>query len=187
MIGLAASTRIEVHGRSALLLTGNRLVERRDYGDPLNFVAEVMERIKVPARDNLPRFSGGLVGCFGYDTVRYIEPRLAGADKPDPLGTPDILLLLSEEMAIVDNLSGKLTLVVVAEPEVPGAFTSARASACASCLPGCVRRCRSRWRSWRSPRLRCRASAKRNSRPPCSAPRTTSSKGTSCRWCCPSA
>ncbi|MCW5615666.1 MAG: anthranilate synthase component I [Rhodocyclaceae bacterium] len=126
MIGLAASTRIEVYGRSALLLTGNRLVERRDYGDPLNFVAEVMERIKVPARDNLPRFSGGLVGCFGYDTVRYIEPRLAGADKPDPLGTPDILLLLSEEMAIVDNLSGKLTLVVYAEPEVPGAYKRAR-------------------------------------------------------------
>ena len=126
MIGLAASTRIEVYGRSALLLTGNRLVERRDYGDPLNYVAEFMERIKVPPRDGLPRFAGGLVGCFGYDTVRYIEPRLAHAQKPDTLGTPDILLLLSEEIAIVDNLSGKLTLVVYAEPEVPGAFKRAK-------------------------------------------------------------
>ncbi|NMG28819.1 anthranilate synthase component I [Aromatoleum evansii] len=126
MIGLAASTRIEVYGRSALLLTGNRLVERRDYGDPLNYVAEFMERIKVPPRDGLPRFAGGLVGCFGYDTVRYIEPRLAHAQKTDTIGTPDILLLLSEEIAIVDNLSGKLTLVVYAEPEVPGAFKRAK-------------------------------------------------------------
>ncbi len=126
MIGLAANTRIEVYERSALLLTGNRLVERRDYGDPLNYVAEFMERIKVPPRDGLPRFAGGLVGCFGYDTVRYIEPRLAGTKLDDPLGTPDILLLLSEEIAIVDNLSGKLTLVVYAEPEVPRAFRRAQ-------------------------------------------------------------
>ena len=124
-IGLSSPTRIEVYGRSALLLTGNRLVERRDYGDPLNFVAEFMNRIKVPPREHLPRFAGGLVGCFGYDTVRYIEPRLAKIDKPDALGTPDILLLLSEEVAIVDNLSGKLTLVVYAEPEVPGAWKRA--------------------------------------------------------------
>ena len=126
MIGLAAPTRIEVYQRSALLLTGDRLVERRDYGDPLNFVAEFMARIKVPPRDHLPRFAGGLVGCFGYDTVRYIEPRLAAGMRPDELGTPDILLLLSEEIAIVDNLSGKLTLVVYAEPEVPGAFKRAK-------------------------------------------------------------
>ena len=106
IIGLAAPTRIEVRGRSVLLLTNDRLVERRDYGDPLSYVAEFMDRIKVPPRAHLPRFAGGLVGCFGYDTVRYIEPRLAKTEKPDELGTPDILLLLSEEIAIVDNLSG---------------------------------------------------------------------------------
>lgn len=126
-IGLAATTRIEVYGRSALLLTGNRLIERRDYGDPLNFVAEFMNRLKVPPRQSLPRFAGGLVGVFGYDTVRYIEPKLAGTEKPDPLQLPDITLLLSEELAIVDNLSGKLTLVVYAEPEVPGAWRRAQA------------------------------------------------------------
>ncbi|WP_374489683.1 anthranilate synthase component I [Zoogloea sp.] len=127
IIGLAAPTRIEVYGRSVLLLTGDRLVERRDYGDPLNFVSEFMSRIKVPERhEPLPRFAGGLVGCFGYDTVRYIEPRLAKTEKKDELGTPDILLLLSEEIAIVDNLSGKLTLVVYAEPEVPGAYRRAQ-------------------------------------------------------------
>jgi anthranilate synthase component 1 len=126
-IGLASPTRIEIHGRAALLLTGNRLIERRDDADPLAFIAEFMRRIKVPPRANLPKFAGGLVGCFGYDTVRYIEPRLGAPKKPDTLGTPDILLLLSEELAIVDNLSGKLTLVVYVDPDVPGAFRRARA------------------------------------------------------------
>jgi anthranilate synthase component 1 len=75
----------------------------------------------------LPRFCGGLVGYFGYDTVRYIERRLAATRKEDELDTPDILLLVSEEIAIVDNLSGKLTLVVYAEPGRPGAFQAAQA------------------------------------------------------------
>ena len=126
IIGLRANTRIEVYGRSALLLTNDRLVERRDYGDPLNYIGEFMQRIKVPPRDGLPRYCGGLVGAFGYDTVRYIEPKLAKHEPKDPLGMPDIVLLLSEEIAIVDNLSGKLTLVVYAEPEVPGAYKRAQ-------------------------------------------------------------
>ena len=126
IIGLASPTRIEAHGRACLLLTGNRLIERRDDSDPLLFIAEVMRRIKVPPRDSLPRFAGGLVGFFGYDAVRTIEPRLGASCLPDPLGTPDILLLLCEELAIVDNLSGKLTFVVYADPNVPGAFRHAR-------------------------------------------------------------
>ena len=125
IIGLAAPTRIEARGNTVLLLTNDRLVERRDNCNPLDFIAEFKARIKVPPRDHLPRFAGGLVGCFGYDTVRYIEPRLAKTSKPDALGTPDILLLLSEEIAIVDNLSGKLTLVVYAEPDVPNAYKRA--------------------------------------------------------------
>ncbi|MDR2209062.1 MAG: anthranilate synthase component I [Azoarcus sp.] len=126
IIGLASPTRIEVHGRTSLVLTGNRLIERHDDADPLLFIAGFMQRIKVPPRDGLPRFAGGLVGCFGYDTVRSIEPRLGPSRLPDPLATPDILLLLCEELAIVDNLSGKLTFVVYADPNVPGAFRHAR-------------------------------------------------------------
>ena len=125
-IGLASPTRIEVHGASALLLTGERLIEKREGGDPLAFAAEVMGRIKVPPAAGLPPFAGGLVGYFGYDTVRAIEPKLGVPGKPDPLGTPDVLLLLSEEVAIVDNLSGKLTLLVYADPAVPGAFRRAQ-------------------------------------------------------------
>ena len=126
-IGLAASTRIAVADGAIMLLTGNRVAERRDHTNPLSYISEFMARFKVPDLPGLPRFCGGLVGAFGYDTVRYIETRLARKKMPDPLGVPDILLLLSEEIAIVDNLSGKLTLVVYAEPGFPGAWKQAQA------------------------------------------------------------
>ncbi len=126
-IGLTTPTRIAVTDSTILLLSGNRVAERREHTNPMSFISEFMARFKVPDIPGLPRFCGGLVGYFGYDTVRCIEPRLADAKKPDPLGVPDILLLLSEEIAIVDNLSGKLTLVVFAEPGFPGAWKQAQA------------------------------------------------------------
>ncbi len=126
-IGLSSSTRISITGSTILLLTGNRVAERRDHTNPMSFISEFMARFKVPDLKGLPRFCGGLVGAFGYDTVRCIEPKLSGTSKPDPLGVPDILLTLSEEIAIVDNLSGKLTLVVFAEPGFPGAWKQAQA------------------------------------------------------------
>ncbi len=126
-IGLTTPTRIAVTGSTIMLLSGNRVAERREHTNPMSFVSEFMARFKVPDIPGLPRFCGGLVGYFGYDTVRCIEPKLADANKPDPLAVPDILLLLSEEIAIVDNLSGKLTLVVYAEPGFPGAWKQAQA------------------------------------------------------------
>jgi anthranilate synthase component 1 len=126
-IGLSSTTRIAIYDSTILLLTGNRVAERREHTNPMSFISEFMARFKVPDLQGLPRFCGGLVGYFGYDTVRAVEPKLAGTRKPDPLGTPDILLLLSEEIAIVDNLSGKLTLVVYAEPGFPGAWKQAQA------------------------------------------------------------
>jgi anthranilate synthase component 1 len=126
-IGLAANTRIAVQGGSVMLLSGNRVAERREHTNPMSFISEFMARFKVPDLPGLPRFCGGLVGAFGYDTVRFVEAKLANSEKPDTLGTPDILLLLSDEIAIVDNLSGKLTLVVFAEPGFPGAWKRAQA------------------------------------------------------------
>ncbi len=126
-IGLNAPTRIAVYGHQVLVLTGNRIAEREDDANPLDFIGKFMKRFRAAPSAGLPRFCGGLVGCFGYDTVRYVETRLTRTQKPGDLGTPDILLLLSEEIAVVDNLSGKLTLVVYAEPGVPGAYQKARA------------------------------------------------------------
>jgi anthranilate synthase component 1 len=125
-IGLPARSRIEVRGDICTEFRGGRAVSERRVADPLRYVNEALARYKVAQDASLPRFCGGLVGYFGYDTVRYIERRLAATRKPDELGTPDILLLVSEEIAIVDNLSGKLTLVVYAEPGKAGAFQAAR-------------------------------------------------------------
>ncbi len=127
IIGLAAQTRLVVRGKQVMVLTGNRIAERSDDGDPLAFIDAFSKRFKAPSSKGMPRFLGGLVGCFGYDTVRYVEKRLCNGPQDDPIGTPDIHLLLSEEIAVVDNLSGKLTLIVYAEPGFPGAYQKARA------------------------------------------------------------
>jgi len=121
-IGLPAETRIEVRGDRCVEFRGAHKVSEQQAADPLAYVSDYLARFKVVQDAGLPRFCGGLVGYFGYDTVRYIERRLAATRKRDELDTPDILLLVSEEIAIVDNLSGKLTLVVYAEPGRPGAF-----------------------------------------------------------------
>jgi anthranilate synthase component 1 len=126
-IGLAAAARIEVRDHSCIEVRDGVETLCEEAEDPLAFVENYLKRFKVATDPRLPRFCGGLVGYFGYDTVRYIEKRLARSNKPDELGTPDILLLVSEELAIVDNLSGKLSLVVYAEPGKPGAYAAARA------------------------------------------------------------
>jgi len=126
-IGLSSPTRIVVYGHQVLVLTGHRIAEREEDTNPLDFIEKFMTRFRAAPMAGLPRFCGGLVGCFGYDTVRYVETRLTRTVKAGDLGTPDIVLLLSEELAVVDNLSGKLKLVVYAEPGVPGAFQKARA------------------------------------------------------------
>ena len=129
-IGLAAQTRIEVRGHECTEFSPQAITREAMIDDPLEYVEKYLARFKVAPVENaakLPRFCGGLVGYFGYDTVRYIEKKLAQSQKPDQLGTPDIALLLSEELAIVDNLSGKLYLVVYATPGAPGAYERARA------------------------------------------------------------
>jgi anthranilate synthase component 1 len=122
-IGLPAQTRIVVRGHKVLVLHGEAVTEDVECPDPLAFVGDYVKRVLAAPLAGLPRFAGGLVGYFGYDTVRYIEPKLSKRpEKPDPIGTPDIVLLQSEEIAIVDNLAGKLYLVVYADPRNPLAY-----------------------------------------------------------------
>jgi anthranilate synthase component 1 len=107
---------------------GDAVMEKSEAADPLEFVRQFLSRYRVAALPGLPRFCGGLVGYFGYDAVRWIEARLSkGWLKPDPTGCPDMLLLLSEEIAVIDNLSGKLYLVVYADPAKPRAWHDAQA------------------------------------------------------------
>jgi anthranilate synthase component I len=126
-IGLSAATRIYVFGQRLQVMSGDFVAEEREEKDPLQFVDEYLQRFKVAEVPELPRFCGGLVGYFSYDTIRYVEPHLAKATHPDPLGVPDILLLLSTELVVLDNLSGKLHLIVYADPRVPNSYPVAQA------------------------------------------------------------
>ncbi len=125
-IGLPAATRIVARGRNVEVKRGEETIETADNVNPLDFVQAYQARFKVASATGLPRFTGGLAGYFGYDTVRYIEHRLANTQKTDVLNTPDVLLLLTEELAVVDNLSGKLMFIVYADPTIPGAYAQAR-------------------------------------------------------------
>jgi len=110
------------------VMHGDVIAEKSQAADPLAFVREFLSRYRVAELPGLPRFCGGLVGYFGYETVRWIEPRLSGGWlKPDPVGCPDMLLLVSEELAVIDNLSGRLYLVVYADPAKPRAWHDAQA------------------------------------------------------------
>ncbi len=120
-IGLPARTLLRATGSRAEVVTDGQVVETHD-GNPLDFVAAYRARFRPALRPGLPRFCGGLAGYFGYETVRAIEKRLAGTRKPGGIGTPDIQLLQTEELAVIDNLSGRLYLIVWADPGQPDAW-----------------------------------------------------------------
>ena len=123
-IGLPAKIRIRAHGTAIEVEDRGGVVERHD-GDPIEFVRAFMKRYRAAPQPGLPRFCGGLAGCFGYDTVRHIERRLAASapgGRSGLDGLPDILLLLTDELAVIDNLAGKITLIVYADPAAPNAY-----------------------------------------------------------------
>ena len=123
IIGLPAETVIKVHGHRVTVERKGAVVEESECRDPLAWIEQFQRRFRVPeTREGLPRFAGGLVGYFGYDTVRYIEPRLAACPHDDPLGTPDILLMLSEDVVVFDNLSGKISVIAQIDPTRPNAW-----------------------------------------------------------------
>jgi anthranilate synthase component 1 len=128
-IGLPARMRIRAHG-TAIEVEDNGTIVERHTGDPLAFVASFLRRYRAAPAPGLPRFCGGLAGMFGYDTVRHIEQRLAATAPPATpalAAIPDILLLLTEELVVVDNLAGKISLIVYADPSAPDAFAGATA------------------------------------------------------------
>jgi anthranilate synthase component 1 len=128
-IGLPARTLLRATGFGAAAKTEvvtDGVVVETAASNPLDFIAAYQLRFKVALRPGLPRFCGGLAGYFGYDAVRHIEKKLENSCPPDTLGCPDILLLQCEELAVIDNLSGKLYLIVYADPAVPEAYTNAK-------------------------------------------------------------
>ena len=124
-IGLPARTLLRANGFGEAAHTEvvtDGVVVETDHGNPLDFIASYQARFKVALRPGMPRFCGGLAGYFGYDTVRHIEKKLVHSCPPDSLGCPDILLLQTEELAVIDNLSGKLSLLVYVDPALSDAY-----------------------------------------------------------------
>ncbi len=112
IIGLPNSTRLEVHEKTIRILKSDTVVEEWQSEDPLADIKAFHEKFRMPSFEAMPKFTGGLVGYFGYDTVRYIEPTLAAGRKPKEYEIPDICLMVSDEVVVFDNLSGRLFIVI---------------------------------------------------------------------------
>lgn len=125
IIGLPCRTLMRVRGYSIEIEKDGETIESHEVTDPLSFIEDFQSHYRMPEVEGMPRFTGGLVGYFGYDTIRYIEPKLANVNKPDPLDNPDILLMVSDEVVVFDNLSGKMYVVIHVNPEIADAYNVA--------------------------------------------------------------
>ncbi len=125
IIGLPAHRVYAFAGHTLYVTELGELVEAREVEDPLAEVERLRSAQKVPRLAGLPGFTGGLVGWFGFECIQYIEPKLRSGTKPDELGTPDILLMESRDVAVFDNLKGRLYLIVHADPREPQAWARA--------------------------------------------------------------
>ena len=126
IIGLPCSRRYSLTGTRLTTFEEGVGVREEEVSDPLEFVACLQREFRAPRLESLPVFTGGLVGFFGYEIVQRFEPRLADGDKRDEIGTPEMVLLLSEEVAVFDNLAGRLYLIVNADPSAPEAWSTAQ-------------------------------------------------------------
>jgi anthranilate synthase component 1 len=116
IIGLPCRTLLKVTGHRVRVERDGVLLEEAEVADPLAWIESFQARFRVAEPPDLPRFAGGLVGYFGYDTIRYVEPRLARCPNPDTMGTPDILLMVSDEVVVFDNLGGRMYLIIHLDP-----------------------------------------------------------------------
>jgi len=117
IIGLEANTIIKVFDYQVQISHNGKVVETIDVEDPLKWIENYQKQYNVPVLDELPEFNGGLVGYFGYEIVRYIEPRLKNINKTDELEVADILLMLSNDIIVFDNLQNKAFVITHVNPE----------------------------------------------------------------------
>lgn len=127
IIGLPCRTRLRVRGHQISVERDGREIEHAESPDPLAWIEDYQQRFRAAEPGELPRFTGGLVGYFGYDSIRYIEPRLGECPNPDQIGTPDILLMVSDEVVVFDNLSGRLYIILHLDPSAGDTLESGQA------------------------------------------------------------
>ena len=122
IIGLPVAKVLRFVGHVVTVEVDGNVVERVDCDDPLAYIRDFQNHYQLPSLQEMPRFFGGLVGYFGYDTVRFIEKRLHDSVPPDSVNTPDILLMESNEVVVFDNLTSKLKIVVLVDPQISNAW-----------------------------------------------------------------
>ena len=111
IIGLGESTVFSCNAGQLTIQHVNGSHEKQACADPFQYIRDFLSQFKVPTQADLPalpNFTGGLVGYFGYDAVRYIEPRLNNVPEADPVGLPDIWMMLSKTVIVFDNLKDTL-------------------------------------------------------------------------------
>ena len=83
IIGLPCRRAFRVYGHDISMIDDGKVVETITVDDPLAWIETLQASFDVSEVPGLPRFTGGLVGYFGYDTIRYIEPKLKAGPNPD--------------------------------------------------------------------------------------------------------
>ena len=117
LIGLEATKIISIKKNIIEIQSNGETVDSFNSDDPLGYIDELQRSFELKQNEDLPIFNGGLVGYFGYDCVRYIENKLVDSEPPDQIGTPDALFMISDEVAVFDNLKNKLHLIVLIESQ----------------------------------------------------------------------
>ncbi|NQV68447.1 MAG: anthranilate synthase component I [Pseudohongiella sp.] len=126
IIGLPCNTVLRVVADKLTVEEDGKVIEEVITSDPFPFISAFKSRYKVADVPDSQRFTGGLVGYFSYDTVRYVETSIGPATGKDEIGTPDILLMLSEEVVVFDNLRGTISFVINVDPSQPNAYDNAQ-------------------------------------------------------------
>jgi anthranilate synthase component 1 len=127
LVGLPSDFVVKITGDEITLEKSGEVTEQFRVEDPLAFVEEFQGRFSYPELQDLPIYTGGLVGYFGYDTIRYVEKKISHSAPPDILGTPDIILMVSNDVIVFDNVLGRIHLITHADPAEDGSFELAQA------------------------------------------------------------
>jgi anthranilate synthase component 1 len=127
LVGLPSDFVVKITGDEITLEKSGEVTEQFRVEDPLAFVEEFQGRFSYPKLQDLPIYTGGLVGYFGYDTIRYVEKKISQSAPPDILGTPDIILMVSNDVIVFDNVLGRIHLITHADPAEDESFDLAQA------------------------------------------------------------
>ena len=118
IIGLPSEEYIELKNNRIKYFISNKLVEDVETNNPIDWIEEFQKKFNVPSDSNLPKFQGGLVGYFGFDTVKYFEPAIKATMQKDDMDTPDICLIVSKEFLVFDKINNQIHIVIYTQNDL---------------------------------------------------------------------